>query len=263
MNNLKKPDYCLEWFNLTNYDYLYDFHRASWGCLVFTKKMVYDSLKNGEHLLSNYNVDFMLNLALSSYKKGQQLCKDTVDDEIIHKVNFGDFILMYQDVLLSDNQKQKDFLEKLKSECLNFPYEFEDDTPQECINSVKPMDFLNFPDFDLDDNFDDDYFAIDLGYSDEAIIEAFKSKLLELRSNCNKKGKRISDSEIESLIKFRVIPYIDLMLWGMLTGNKLTDQKMADILFADDPDGKGLDTIRQTTKKKALKLLSQTRPKFI
>lgn len=263
MNNTKKPDYCPEWFNLDNYSYLDDFHRASWGILIFTKKMVYGSLKEGESLLPDYNIDFMLNLALYSYKKGQQLCKETVEDEIIHKVNFGDFIFMYQDILLSNNQNQKDFLDKLKLECLNFPPEFRDEVPQEYIDAVTPMDWLNYPDFDLDDNFDGSYFAINLSYSDEAIIEAFKSKLLELRENNIKKGKRISDFEIESLIRYRVVPYIDLMLWGMLTGNKLTDQKMADILFADDPDGKGLDTIRQTTKKKALMLLSQTRPKFI
>lgn len=213
--------------------------------------------------MPDYNIDFMLNLALCSCQKGKQLCKETVEDEIIHKVNFGDFIFMYQDILLSNNQNQKDFLDKLKLECLNFPPEFEDDVPQEYIDSVKPMDLLDYPDFDLNDNFDDSYFAIDLGYSDEAILEAFKSKLLELRKNNIKKGKRISDIEIESLIKYRVVPYIDLMLWGMITGNKLTDQKMADILFADDTEGKGLDTIRQTTKKKALKLLSQNRPKFI
>ena len=71
------------------------------------------------------------------------------------------------------------------------------------------------------------------------------------------------ENEIKSLIGYKVIPYIDLILWGMMTGKKIRDQEIADALFPDEYDISRIDTVRQTVKKKALALLSNSSPKFI
>lgn len=105
--------------------------------------------------------------------------------------------------------------------------------------------------------------SIDTNFSDEVILCRFKEILSSYRKEKEENGKIISENEIKSLIVYKVIPYIDLTLWGMMTGKKIRDQEMADALFPDEYDISRIDTIRQTVKKKALSLLSASSPKFI
>lgn len=105
--------------------------------------------------------------------------------------------------------------------------------------------------------------SIDTNFSDEVILKRFKEVLSSYRKEREENGKIISENEIKSLIGYKVIPYIDLTLWGMMTGKKIRDQEIADALFPDEYDISRIDTVRQTVKKKALSLLSNSSPKFI
>ena len=105
--------------------------------------------------------------------------------------------------------------------------------------------------------------SIDTNFSDEVILKRFKEVLSSYRKEREENGKIISENEIKSLIGDKVIPYIDLTLWGMMTGKKIRDQEIADALFPDEYDISRIDTVRQTVKKKALSLLSNSSPKFI
>ena len=108
--------------------------------------------------------------------------------------------------------------------------------------------------------------TISLGNSDETILSEVKSQLEKARKESERdvfrKGEIITDSEIRSLIDNKVLPYIDLMLWKEITGNKLTQAQMANLLFPDLIDVDVVAKLRQTTIKKAEKLLSTARPKF-
>ncbi|QIA77679.1 DUF6387 family protein [Rodentibacter caecimuris] len=264
MNKLR-PDYCPEWFDLTNYEFLKYFHRSSWSVFVFYKRLVFKSLKEGNNYLPEYNKSLDAGMITYTFENGQQLCNDEKEDlDIITEVDFQDFVFKYQDILLSNNQEQKDFLEELRGECLSFSPKFSDEITQEYIESVMPMNYLEFPEnINRLDNFDDHIFSVNLAYSDEVLLATFKEKLAKLRSKKQIKGKRISDFEINSLIEHRVVPYIDLMLWGMLTGENLTQAQIANLLFPELTDIDVVAKLRQTTIPKALNLLKQVRPKFI
>lgn len=94
---------------------------------------------------------------------------------------------------------------------------------------------------------------IDMTYPDEAILGAIQEILEEKRTVSKDKrikfSKRISELEKLKIINKRIIPCMDLLLWQRLTGKKLTDQEMLDLIF---PYGKvGLDSFRKTIKPKA------------
>ncbi|KDB46291.1 hypothetical protein KZ386_02150 [Glaesserella parasuis] len=269
---MNRQPYCPDWFNLEDYDRLSEISRSDWNNMVFCKFLMLDSLNKQEHKMKNYNLEFMRDFFIFSSKnfingvaehKNAGIDKDARElNNIIKEFDFLSLAFYCEEVFLSKNKQAIEFLEKLKSECENPSINFSE-APEEYKMTVTPMNWLDDEAIELKNaiSIDGNVWMVDTSYSDDAIIDAVKEKLKQIRKG--EKGKILSDAEIESLIKFRVIPYIDLWLWSKLTGTKLTDQNMADILFFDDPDGKGLDTIRKTTKKKAMMLLSNHRPKFI
>lgn len=266
MSKLNKQNSPLDWFNLSDYERLNELSRSDWDSMLRLKRAMFNSLAKQEHKIEGYALEFMLDFFVLSSKTIIEACvnknleintKSVELDEVISDFDFVSLAFYCEEVFLSKNKKAIDFLETLKSECESPTIDLSN-APEEYKNSITPMDWLADEAFDLKDavKVEGNVWCIDTSFSDEAIIEAVKEKLKRIRHN--KDAKRFSDSEINRFIKFRVIPYIDLFLWSNLTGTKLTDQNMADLLFSDDSTGKGLDTIRQTTKKKALLLLSNT-----
>lgn len=56
MTKQNKPNNCLTWFSLNDYDFLEDFHRSSWMILIWQKSLVYNSLfKEKLHNNPTYN----------------------------------------------------------------------------------------------------------------------------------------------------------------------------------------------------------------
>ncbi|AFI46741.1 hypothetical protein C2831_06295 [Pasteurella multocida] len=266
MNKAPKPEYCPDWFDLSLYENLINFNRTDWTIAMFSRHIVYKDFNKRlptEKEIVEFEKYYITGLVqqIDTVRKKEA----DLEFECVTKLDLFDVLVQYEHLFLSNDIELQSTFDEVRKEILERKEEFID-------GGYTPLEFLDILSRDgINREFLDDgrslALNIELSFSDQAIIESVQSHLKKAREKSKNKdcqnGKRISDTEIESLIRYRVIPYIDLMLWGMITGQKLTDQKIADILFSDDPDGKGLDTIRKTTKRKALNLLSQVRPKFL
>ena len=262
---MKKPAYCPEWFDLEHYKNLENCSRDDWIILVYARYLPYLDLKKNR-ITSKNRITFEKNYLTSMVRaidgaigKGNG---PLPDDNCVRKAGLSDLVFWYEDLFLSKNIAVQSLLDDIRKQILEHGDEFNE--------NYRPTEWLNI--FDREgiythlDHAGELTLTISLGNSDETILSEVKSQLEKARKESERdvfrKGEIITDSEIRSLIDNKVLPYIDLMLWKEITGNKLTQAQMANLLFPDLIDVDVVAKLRQTTIKKAEKLLSTARPKF-
>lgn len=101
------------------------------------------------------------------------------------------------------------------------------------------------------------FVSIDLSNNDEKIIEDFKLFLESERKKKDTKSshKRKRDKDIDFIFKYKVLPYIDLYLWCIISGEELTQYQMATLLFPDEHDVDIKDRLRMVTRPRAIEIL--------
>lgn len=262
--NTNKPDYCPDWFDLELYKNLENFNRSDWAISVFARKLAYDDLK--ERKPTEINAEFerwYLSVCFAQIRMAKSKQSELKNDDAVSLVDYFDVLIAYEDLFLSNDLELQSTFDEVRNEILKNKDEFSKD--------YKPTDYLDILNRDgINKNVSqkgDLVLSISLGCSDDVILEEIKKQLSIARSKYNDKnfsdGKRISDNEMKSLIENRIIPYIDLMIWGKITGKSLTQAQIANLLFPDLYDVDIVAKLRQTTIKKAMNLLSLERPKFI
>lgn len=98
-------------------------------------------------------------------------------------------------------------------------------------------------------------FGVNLRLPDCLLIEQFKACLRKSRKTANLTTRRtVRRQTTKQWARYRVLPYIDLVLWMRQTGSKMTKTAVADALF---PNGEVRDaeTVRKTVKPLATNLL--------
>ncbi|HDR1026855.1 DUF6387 family protein [Pasteurella multocida] len=254
------------WFKLENYDNLINFNRSQWTIAIFNRKMVYDDLKAGRYKnnpekeaveFEKYFISKLMQEMMNTKFKFEE-----VGDTCVRRTDLFDLLIDYEKVHLDKRDLFISSLDEIRREFIENKEEFNEDyTPTHYLELEGRNGFNEYIDEEGELSI-----KIDLAYSDNYILEQVKQLLANTREKQKHidytNGKVISDSEIDSLIKYKVLPYIDLLLWSELTGEKYKNYELADILFSDDYEGSSLDTFRNVTRKKALKLLSMRRPKF-
>lgn len=104
-----------------------------------------------------------------------------------------------------------------------------------------------------------DLVSINLNLSDDAILEGVQKWLIKKRKeNKGKAEKRLSDKVFTKVMDYyKIIAYIDLFLWKIITGNKLSNGKIAKLLYQYDDEyyKKGSEFVRQTVQEEAENLL--------
>lgn len=262
---MKRKTSIPEWFNLDDYENLKYMNRNQWRLVWLYRCHAYTYLKgDGEKFFS---VDaetiskFPLNIKNNNFRD------DLISsDDLIGEVNDSFIFFIYELAKIWGNNEFIKVLDNVGK------YVEESKAKQENIEDIwDDVSISDYAELGLDNSKMtekiNEHFgliiSIDTHFSDEAIFKQFKEILSSYRKKRRENGKIISESEIKSLIEYKVIPYIDLMLWGMITGKKIRDQEIADVLFPDEYDISRIDTVRQTVKKRALKLLSPSSPKFI
>lgn len=100
--------------------------------------------------------------------------------------------------------------------------------------------------------------SINLRVSDDILKRSFASLLVQLRNRKPWKDIKEYDikADIKSWVDFAILPYWDLRTWSEETRNKISQNKMADMIFP--PGEKDLNAIRNTTKPKAEKIFSES-----
>lgn len=253
-----------EWFNLNDYENLKYMNRNQWRLVWLDRLNAYRYLKERENTSSlNKNLISELPLIIkeNAYRDDLISYKYSVDEFADHFIFFtyqiakiwgnSEFIKVLDDV--------GKYVEESKIKKENIEDIFDD-------VSISDYEELNLDNTEMLKRINGHFgliVSVDTNFSDEVILKRFKEVLSSYRKERKENGKIISENEIKSLIGYKVIPYIDLILWGMMTGKKIRDQEIADALFPDEYDISRIDTVRQTVKKKALALLSNSSPKFI
>lgn len=97
-----------------------------------------------------------------------------------------------------------------------------------------------------------DIIRVNLSDNDDILIESFKNWLADKRKS--RHSRRFSDTDFLKVKQYKVIPYIDLILWSKITGNKITNKQLAELLF---PNNYSMDAeeMRKKVKKYADRLL--------
>ncbi|MCW9709821.1 DUF6387 family protein [Avibacterium sp. 21-586] len=257
-----------EWFSLDDYENLKYMNRNQWRLVWLYRLHAYEYLKNGKENFFSVNQETISEFPLDI--KNNVFRDDLISsDDSIHEL--GDFFIFFIYELakiwgndefikvLDDVGKYVEESKEKKEKKENI----EDIWDEVSISDYEELELDNSKMMEEINKHLGLIISIDTHFSDEAIFKQFKEILSSYRKKRRENGKIISESEIKSLIEYKVIPYIDLMLWGMITGKKIRDQEIADVLFPDEYDISRIDTVRQTVKKKALKLLSHSSPKFI
>ncbi len=260
---MKKRASIPSWFNLNNYEHLKSMNRGQWRNIWLLRRNAYNYLKHKEDKLLYINKE-----DISRFSLNLEFTPDSLfnSQDAINKISESSIFFLYQIAKTKGNNEFIKTLDNL-SEYID-QHKAKNTYTESIIDDVSIYDYIEL---DLDNsemiNEINNHFglliSVETNLSDEVIIEQFKKVLAEHREKTKNNGKIISDTEISNIIEYKVIPYIDLMLWSMATGEKFRDQEIADTLFPDEYDISRIDTVRQTVKKRALRLLSSSSPKFI
>ncbi|WP_027157897.1 DUF6387 family protein [Methylobacter luteus] len=97
------------------------------------------------------------------------------------------------------------------------------------------------------------YVAIDLYATDEQIKEDFNHWLTNYRKEVKHQSpeKLFKQADFDYWIKFSIIPYLDLMFISRLEGKKITQNKMAGLIFPEEYNVDRVERLRKVTKPEA------------
>ncbi|CDH07330.1 putative Z3947 protein [Xenorhabdus bovienii str. oregonense] len=266
-----KPDYCPEWFDLDNYDICHKFNRiAWWNAIMQRKAMIANDLKKS--LSSGMSRDYAISMLkfysneastiiYNNSKKGL----DQLRDDSISEIGLFEYIDIHS-TLRKNHTEIMNSIDKMFKVI---------DGYQE--KEGVPVDSMGYEyawhDYDMDEFFPSDlnitgsfyeqdinsppYIHVDLYKNDDLIINDFTEWLKKKRKqeNIGTKTEKISDNDLSKLAENKVLPYIDLYLWKIISGQKITQYQMANLLFPNEYEVNITDRLRLVTKPKAMALL--------
>jgi len=131
---------------------------------------------------------------------------------------------------------------------LGFNYEFSEISVTQNENKYA----VCYPNGDLN------FLSINLSASDKTLINEFKNWLKKHRkeTNSTKLKSRIDESDINKWCDYKILPYIDLILWGYFNEIAINQNILGEVLFCDERDVDSTERIRQTTIPLAKKVFS-------
>lgn len=100
------------------------------------------------------------------------------------------------------------------------------------------------------------YLLADITCSDEQLIDEFKKALKHQRlvTGYKPRKRNFNDKDFARWHYWALLPYMDLTLWALVTGNKITQQVMGDAIFPNREIERA-QAIRATVKPMAAKLI--------
>lgn len=91
--------------------------------------------------------------------------------------------------------------------------------------------------------------SVDLNVPDKELIKAFERYLDASREIFDfPEGGKIKKSIFNRMIEAKVLPYLDLTIWGQLSGIDIPHHKMGDWLYPDNDEIDVAEKIRKSTK---------------
>lgn len=156
-------------------------------------------------------------------------------------------------------QKQMNFDEDKWEYAAKFFKQFKSDWLSKGRLKYECMDWIDQP-IDAITNFDKPKLtlSVNLNLPDKLLFEQFETLIKNIRSNLKKVDVQLENNQkfdSKSLIKFAVLPYLDLKINALLDDANIPNRVMADAIF---PQGEGgEEVIRKTTKPLAESVISK------
>ena len=303
---MKKPEYCPEWFDIDAYDDLADLPRNGLSMALWMRKMNYkgycsdiERFERGEvsernggtnttpEQIKAYAIEWLSMLATKwlapPENKNSQAKEDydplEAEQDIIREFCLGDVVNLFAEFYLVNPQMRRIFQQASVRMDRAIRLEYQDYLTDIVVMTEEENPI---PESDLDTPLSEvsdyaDIFIINLAQSDEVLKMAFEQKLKEIRAKESKsklstywsgrRTKRYTDAEIRKIVEYRVFAYIDLYVYGQITGRKFTDVEMAAMIYPprdNTPlDFDAVGRIARTVKPKAIELLERTNPRLL
>ena len=232
------------WFNLANYNKLNELNLAGWhyqiGVRLFYQKLVLDEIKKNP-ILGNIPPFLMDDGHLGCHPfRNPRKPKYQFDSLCVKSATVRDIWL---DVI--SNKKIKDALK-----CCRRIFTKHECTKDEFDMVQTPLDLI-LKERETENRYCN-YVIIDLGAADEQIIKDFHHWLTEHRKFMGYELiKNITEELLKECIDYRVLQYIDLNLVAQYEGKKITQTRMANLIFSDEYEKDVVARLRKTTKPKA------------
>lgn len=78
--------------------------------------------------------------------------------------------------------------------------------------------------------------VVDLTFSNSRLIKDFENILIEIRKEFETEGskEKLKETDIEKIIRYRVISYLDLKIWELESEVSISNATMSELLFPED-----------------------------
>ena len=240
-------DYCPKWFDISKYEETYKWGREDWA-IAFEHKIYHynENLKYDRNPALGYDICddcinswqslFLGNTDIPNDYRELPLGKNLISDDM-YKMPFEDlektysdssFLFCFNEADLVDSDGEKMLLDCVSTVGIQLPElgQFRYEKKAGAYNCFTPV-LINFQE-----------------HTDDELREMFEYFLRRYRAfqfyggripgskKCSM-TRRFSDSEIESLNRFRVLPCLDLLIWEAYTGQHFTHEELLFLLFGD------------------------------
>ena len=251
-------------FNLAKYDKSRDMDLIEWIVNISARTLPYGLFRRQEYELDTeqrslaekvveYNI---LNGAIINSPQ-QKMLEAVIENDvsgensIVREMNYFDLYNLH-DLYKTDAR------DKLYSELNKNLYKL---IPRESLGEL---------DIPVHTEYEESWLRIEMGGTKKEIHEAFKSwldkakKEQEIRNKTAKHHVRViknfNDATFRKWFTAKVLPYVDLVAWNYLQGNKLNDAIITKILFTDyqHVNFEPINFLRLTTRPHVEKLMSPT-----
>ena len=246
-------DYCPKWFDISKYEETYKWGREDWA-IAFEHKIYHynENLKYDRNPALGYDICndcinswqslFLGNTDIPENYRELPLTKNLISDDM-YKIPFEDlektfpdssFLSCFNGLLakhgadIVDSDGEKMPIDEISTVGIQLPKlgQFRYEKKAGAYNCFTPV-LINFQE-----------------HTDDDLKEMFEYFLKQYRAfqlygghiHISKKydmARTFSDSEIESLNRFRVLPCLELLLWEAYTGQHFTHEELLFLLFGD------------------------------
>jgi hypothetical protein len=227
---MSKTSNCPDWFNISNYDPCEKFSRAAWFMAFYCRKQK----KSLGNIIRRSSRDFMENMvaeyASEHHDKGQRISNATL----------GDITAMLLE-LSTEQPKVKSFLQD----------ELENGNDW-TIYEAGHRDEFNL-------TISEELVHVDLNATDDVLKEEFDHWLRQKREtqgNPSARKRMYSESDFADWHKHKLLAYIDLTDYCVISGQELTNKQKGDLLFPNEYDIDIAERVRKVVAKRCGEIMA-------
>jgi hypothetical protein len=246
------PNYCPKWFDISKYEETYQWGREDWA-IAFEHKIYHynENLEYASNPALGYDINddcinswqslFLGNTDIPRDSRGLPLGKNLISDDM-YKIPFEDlektfpeppFLSCFNGTAryraeIVDSDGEEMLIDSISTIGIQLPElgQFRYEKKAGAYNCFTPV-LINFQE-----------------YTDDELKEMFEYFLQRYRafqlydgyiprSKKDNIARTFSEAEIESLNRFRVLPCLDLLIWGEYTNQSFTHEELLFLLFGD------------------------------